>query len=265
MGVTMAEPAVWTEVAIANAVSNPAFANPDQRETLKKWLGSTENILSRYRSSDGIGLNSFPHQVDSNSSAIYPTTMELVALLDARTAGPLFTDTATDDRIRQLSDWLVQQFDFKQRGWPATRSGGIVDSLKFQVYSALLRAEREVGFVIPKQILDAIPHALQDASERNYQFPPDELTYTNEFENQAGARAKTNELIVILWHPWAVQTALFWLQRSQTPEHVSAYDAAIAQRALDHLVIDMAPDIKKRATQTYTYEIAETLYLLSIL
>jgi hypothetical protein len=269
--VTMSEPVMWMRAGLVKASMHPAFKTPQGSADLTRWFGVTDEILHQFRNADGIALNSFPRQVDPDDAAVYPTTMELILLLDARAGGDPANRWSNDERIRQLAEWLSANFNPHLHGWRTfTRSFGdqgpgehVVDSMRFQVYSALLRAERDTGFVIPKEILDTIPTALEEVSERDYGYTQDNVQCAVYFVDDTGTTWKTDEIIVILWHPWAVQDAALWLEREKRLGRPNSLDAAIARRALSHLIVDMAPDIIKNSKETFTYEISETLYAIS--
>jgi len=265
--VTMSEPVVWMQVAIARAYRDPALSHTQNDEPMKSWLATTDKILDQYTSSDGITLNSFPRQLDRSEVGMYPTVVLLIALLERRASGISGNDPALDDRIRKLAKWLCDQFDATHQGWrafPNAKDGNVLDGFNYQIYSALLWTEHDLGFQIPEKILHAIPLALMHISDKSYGDPLEEIRYSNKYLDESGNVATAGEDIVLLWHPWALQTAWRWLDRAEHSRHFNSRDSAIARRALTHLT-EMSGDVIKSSRQTFTYTPSETLYAMSIL
>jgi hypothetical protein len=262
----MAEPALWTEVAISKAFANPRFLELVDVQVVREWFSRTEAIVRRFRSQNGVALNSFPHQKDLGQWALYPTVMELLARLEARSSGVLPKSNDGDAEIVARAGWVSKQFNAQMLGWPASpgfESGPVIDGLTLQTCNALLWAEQEVGFAIPDDILAAIPLLLLKVQERPYGYPCDQVRYSAAYQRLDGSQTTANEDIVFLWYPWAVQVACRWLQRAAERPKQRGRDMVIAHRALAHLIVDMAGEITKTSTQTYTYEVAETVYGLS--
>jgi hypothetical protein len=65
-----------------------------------------------------------------------------------------------------------------------------------------------------------------------------------------------------LWHPWAIETAIRWLQR--TAQHPVPNEQVVrVRRALGWLVVEMSDDKRKAATEGMSFVAGETLYGLS--
>src|SRR6185295_8035410 len=194
--VTMAEPVVWARVALANEFGHPPPGI--SKDWLTRSFASTEAIIGLYQSADRPAINSFPGQLEPRVAAMYPSIMELMALLEAHVSG-IPTAGMTDQRIRLLASWLSARFNAAQPGWPAftgTTDTRSVDAIRFQAYSALLWAEKSVNYPIPRPILDAIPQALEDLTERDYGYDQDQVGYTMAFRGADGVNGPTKELVV---------------------------------------------------------------------
>jgi hypothetical protein len=69
-------------------------------------------------------------------------------------------------------------------------------------------------------------------------------------------------MINFLWHPWAIEAATRWLARdARVPG--PARDRRRVRRALGHLVVDMGPSARAKASEGYIFVASETVYGLS--
>jgi len=165
--------------------------------------------------------------------------------------------------------WLVDQFDADgpDPGWhadPRDKAKEVVDGLTLQIYSELLRAEREAGLAIPAHIVEAIPRHLARLTNRTYDYPHTYGRFRYQFIDHTGA--KRDELIIIefLWYPWAIDCTFRWLNRALA--HAAPHEQVVSvRRTLGHLVVDLE-DMARECTdltKTGAFVAAELLYGLS--
>ena len=133
-------------------------------------------MLRTYRPADTGGWNMFARQKDPERHNPYTTMLALLALLEAREAGQPWDGSVQrrDALLERTAGWLVSEYDAEGSGWRApSETGGnmVLDGLTLQAYYELLRAEREAGVTLPREILDDIPRYLAACAERPSDYP----------------------------------------------------------------------------------------------
>jgi class 3 adenylate cyclase len=267
---TEAEPTLWTIAALACALGTPGLIEGDRRATFDQHLTKAQSAAMRYRPRETGAWNIFPNQKNLDYYSPYSTTLALLALLEVRAAGLPWQGSVEkrDSLLASTAQFLIGQFEEKEglRGWRRTAQRGdpISEGLTFQIYAELLRAEVEAGIALPQPILEEIPGHLARLHGRtkdaSYDMGEYSVKYTS--HEQPPREASGIEGINFLWHPWAIEAAMRWLQRSA--KHPVPNDQIVrVRRALGWLVVDMSDDKRKAATEGMSFVAGETLYGLS--
>lgn len=267
---TEAEPALWTVAALASALGTPGLLEGQRRATFEQYLEKAQSAVMRYRPRDTGAWNIFPNQKNLDYYSPYSTTLAFLALLEVRAAGLPWQGSVEkrDQLLSSTAHFLIGLFEEKdgQRGWRRTaeRADPISEGLTLQIYSELLRAEAEAGVTLPEAILAEIPRHLARLHGRTQDAPYDMGEYSVRFINheEPPREELRNEGINFLWHPWAIDAATRWLQRS-AKHPVPNEQIVRVRRALGWLVVDMSNDKRKAATEGMSFVAAETLYGLS--
>ena len=267
---TQAEPALWTAVALANALGRPGLLTGEARERALKNLAYTQEILKTYRPDNENGWNMFPNQEEPHLHNVYTTALALLALLEARKAN-LTWDASFETRDQLLLNaarWLADRYDSQspEPGWrhaASETSEDTVDGLTLQIYGELLRAEAEAGFVIPPKILEQMPNYLSKCGERNLSFPNDSGEFAALFTDHRGQHYMAREALGFMWYPWAINAAQLWLLHAQRVGEPMEEQVNV-RRALGHLVVDHGDEAIQKFKSEWTFQAAETLYGLSV-
>ena len=268
---TQAEPALWTAVALANALGRPGLLTGEARERALKNLAYTQEILKTYRPDNQNGWNMFPNQEDPHLHNVYTTALALLALLEARKAN-LTWDGSVETRDQLLMNaarWLADRYDAEspEPGWrhaASETSENTVDGLTLQIYGELLRAEAEAGFVIPTKILEQMPDYLTKCGERNLSFPNDSGEFSALFTDHQGRQYMAREALGFMWYPWAINAAQLWLRHAERVGEPMEKQVSV-RRALGHLVVDHGGEAIQKFKSEWTFQAAETLYGLSVI
>jgi TIR domain-containing protein len=268
---TQAEPALWTAIALANALGRPGFLSGEPRERALKNLAYTQEVLKTYRPDNQNGWNMFANQEDPQLHNVYTTALALLALLEARKANLTWDGSfeTRDQLLLNAARWLAGRYDAEspEPGWrhaASETSENTVDGLTLQIYGELLRAEAEAGFVIPAKILEQMPDYLSKCGERNLSFPNDSGEFAAFFTDHRGQQYMAREALGFMWYPWAINAAQLWLlhaARAGDPME----DQVSVRRALGHLVIDHGHEAIQKFKSEWTFQAAETLYGLSVI
>ncbi len=268
---TQAEPALWTAVALANALGRPGFLTGEERQRALKNLAYTQEILKTYRPDNEDGWNMFPNQEDPQLHNVYTTALALLALLEARKANLTWDGSfeTRDQLLLNAARWIANRYDAEspEPGWrhaASETSENTVDGLTLQIYGELLRAEAEAGFVIPPKILEQMPDYLGKCGERNLTFPNDSGEFSALFTDHRGQHYMAREALGFMWYPWAINAAQLWLlhaQRAGEPRE----EQVNVRRALGHLVVDHGDEAIQKFKSEWTFQAAETLYGLSVI
>lgn len=266
---TQAEPALWTAVALANALGRPGLLSDEMREGALKNLTYTQDVLKTYRPDNENGWNMFPNQQDPQLHNVYTTALALLALLEARKANlPWDGSFETRDKLLlNAANWLAGRYDAEspEPGWrhaASETSENTVDGLTLQIYGELLRAEAEAGFVIPPKILEQMPDYLIKCGERNLTFPNDSGEFAALFTDRRGQQYMAREALGFMWYPWAIHAAQLWLSRAERTGAPMEQRVRV-RRALGHLVVDHGNEATQKFKSEWTFQAAETLYGLS--
>jgi class 3 adenylate cyclase len=267
---TEAEPALWTVAALSCALGTPGLLEGERRATFEQYLEKAQSAAIRYRPRETGAWNIFPNQKNLDYYSPYSTTLAFLALLEVRSAGLAWQGSVErrDTLLSSTAQFLIEHFEEKegQRGWRRTaeRADPISEGLTLQIYAELLRGETEAGITLPESILTEIPLHLARLNGRTQDASYDMGEYSVRFVNheQPPREELRNEGINFLWHPWAIETAIRWLQRAG--KHPVPNEQIVrVRRALGWLVVDMSADKRKAATEGMSFVAAETLYGLS--
>jgi len=266
---TQAEPALWTAVALANALGRPGLLTGEARERALKNFAYTQEILKTYRPDNENGWNMFANQDEPHLHNVYTTALALLALLETRKAN-LTWDGSVETRDQLLMNaarWLAGRYDAEspEPGWrhaASETSENTVDGLTLQIYGELLRAETEAGFVIPPKILEQMPDYLSKCGERNLSFPNDSGEFAALFTDQRGQHYMAREALGFMWYPWAINAAQLWLMHAERAGEPMEEQVNV-RRALGHLVVDRGDEAIQKFKSEWTFQAAETLYGLA--
>jgi hypothetical protein len=268
---TQAEPALWTAVALANALGRPGLLTGEARERALKNLSYTQEILKTYRPDNQNGWNMFANQEDPQLHNVYTTALALLALLEARKANLSWDGSfeTRDQLLLNAARWLADRYDAEspEPGWrhaASETSENTVDGLTLQIYGELLRAEAEAGFVIPPKILEQMPAYLNNCGERNLSFPNDSGEFAALFTDHRGQKYMAREALGFMWYPWAIHAAQLWLLHAQRVGEPVEQQVSV-RRALGRLVVDHGNEAIQKFKSEWTFQAAETLYGLSVI
>jgi hypothetical protein len=268
---TQAEPALWTAVALANALGRPGLLTGEARERALKNLAYTQDVLKTYRPDNENGWNMFPNQEEPHLHNVYTTALALLALLESRKANLTWDGSfeTRDHLLLNAAGWLAGRYDAEspEPGWrhaASETSENTVDGLTLQIYGELLRAEAEAGFVIPPKILEQMPEYLSKCGERNLSFPNDSGEFAALFTDHRGQQYMAREALGFMWYPWAINAAQLWLLHAQRAGEPMEKQVEV-RRALGHLVVDHGDEAIQKFKSEWTFQAAETLYGLSVI
>jgi len=266
---TQAEPALWTAVALANALGRPGLLTGEARERALKNFAYTQEILKTYRPDNENGWNMFANQEDPQLHNVYTTALALLALLEARKANLTWDGSleTRDQLLLNAARWLAGRYDAEspEPGWrhaASETSENTVDGLTLQIYGELLRAEVEAGFVIPPKILEQMPDYLAKCGERNLSFPNDSGEFAALFTDHRGQKYMAREALGFMWYPWAINAAQLWLMHAERVGEPMEEQVNV-RRALGHLVVDRGDEAIQKFKSEWTFQAAETLYGLA--
>lgn len=268
---TQAEPALWTAVALANALGRTGLLTGESRERALRNFAYTQEILKTYRPDNENGWNMFPNQEDPHLHNVYTTALALLALLETRKANLTWDGSfeTRDQLLLNAARWLANRYDAQspEPGWrhaASETSEDTVDGLTLQIYGELLRAEVEAGFVIPPKILEQIPDYLSRCGERDLSFPNDSGEFSALFTDHRGQQYMAREALGFMWYPWAINAAQLWLFHAARVGEPMEKQVSV-RRALGRLVIDRGPEAIQKFKSEWTFQAAETLYGLSVI
>lgn len=268
---TQAEPALWTAVALANALGRPGLLTGEARERALKNLAYTQEILKTYRPDNQNGWNMFPNQEDPHLHNVYTTALALLALLEARKANLMWDGSVEtrDQLLMKAARWLADRYDAEspEPGWrhaASETSENTVDGLTLQIYGELLRAEAEAGFLIPPKILEQMPDYLSKCGDRNLSFPNDSGEFAALFTDHRGQQYMAREALGFMWYPWAINAAQLWLMHAERVGEPMEKQVGV-RRALGRLVVDRGGEAIQKFKSEWTFQAAETLYGLSVI
>ncbi len=262
---TLAEPALWTTAALAAALARPHLLDDAERQRMLAHLAYTQEALQLYRLRDDGGWNMFPRQKAADDANPYTTTLALLTLLELKRAGVPWEGSATrrDELLRRTAQWLIRHYDATNDppGWQGTgeAAGETYDGLTLQIYALLLRAQAEADVSVPPAILAQIPKHLAQCAIRDFSFPVSRAEFSAVCLDANNHEYTGKESVGFLWHPWAMAAAQEWLLWAEQ-HNVPREERVRVQRALGHMVVTLGDDAVKRASVTWTFIPAETLY-----
>jgi hypothetical protein len=266
---TQAEPAIWTAIALAEALSRPDLLTGERRLRLKQRFLYTQQVLATYRPTKFTGgWNMFPNQKEPSVESPYTTTLMLIAFLESGQAHlPWETSSnQADELVVSAANWLVKRYEpaGNPPGWRATNVAAdrVIEGLTFQIYAALLRAHNEAGYTIPEAIAAQIAPLLERCVERPIDYP-DMSEYTlHALRTHNGTDYMGRQGLTFYWYPWAVECAVRWLEFAEK-EGQPAENVARVHRVLGHLVVDLGDYQRKKCDDGWVFAPSETLYCLS--
>ena len=265
---TLAEPACWTIVLLARALSTPGVLHPGERALYLDRLARAQAATAIYRPLASGGWNIFPNQRYPQRFSPYSTTLGLLALLETHSAGLPWAGSiaARDALLQRTAQFLIARFrrGGEVIGWQRTYDATepISEGMTLQLAAQLMRAEMQAGIALPREIPAAVPQLLELASGHPPDQPDDAAEFNEVFHNHDGQELPGTESINFPWHSWAVETATRWLARNGgTP---AAQEQIVAvRRALGVLLVDMEQARIKAAVEGWSYIGGETLFNLS--
>jgi class 3 adenylate cyclase len=266
---TEAEPALWTVAALACALGSPGVLEGDRRTQFEQYLEKAQTAVMIYRPRDTGAWNIFPNQKNLDYYSPYSTALALLALLEVRAAGLPWQGSIEkrDALLKSTAEFLIGLFEEKQgeRGWRRTaeKAEPVSEGLTLQIYAELLRAEAEAGIQLPAQIIAEIPRRIKSLERRDTK---DNLYDMGEFRvvftTHDNREKRGTEGINFLWHPWAIDAAMRWLERAKRvptpPENVRG-----VYRTLAVLAVDMSEKKREEATKAFSFVGGEGVYGLS--
>jgi class 3 adenylate cyclase len=265
---TEAEPALWTIAALSCALGTPGLLEGDRRATFEGYLAKAQSAAMIYRPRETGAWNIFPNQRNLDHYSPYSTALALLALLEVKAAGQPWQGSVEkrDSLLKSTAQYLISLFEEKEgkRGWRRTaeRADPISEGLTLQIYSELLRAEAEAGIEISPAILAAIPDRLVRLYDSDLNAAYDMGEYSVKFTNHENREELRNEGINFLWHPWAIDAAARWLERTKRFPAPRSQVVGV-QRALGWLVVDSSEKQRKDATGGMSFVAGEALIGLS--
>src|SRR5207249_517957 len=133
-------------IYLARALGRPGLLQGDQRRLWEARYAEVQEILRNFRGDDFRGgWNLVPKQQDRHNTLVYPSTLALLALLEAQRAGLPWDGSAQrrDELLRQTAAWLMDNFqETPSDGWRGhldDRTEAVYDGLTLKVYAVLLR------------------------------------------------------------------------------------------------------------------------------
>jgi hypothetical protein len=204
--------------------------------------------------------------------SVYTSALAVMALLETHASGEPWN--GNQERclalLKDTVTWLAREFENEHanKGWygTMTKVSGVNDGLTLQVYTLLLRDNREAGIAIPDSIMTAIKSHLISLNDRSYDYPVSTIRPTYNYKDALNKPRNVTITIRCLWHPWAVSCTSQWLQFPLARDNATPDERVQIRRVMGQLVVNDAPSIREslvNATAKRHYIAAETLYALS--
>lgn len=266
---TICEPVCWTIVLLARALGTPGLLQPGEREIYMERLAKAQAATAIYRPLANGGWNIFPNQKHLGHFSPYSTALGLLALLETRAAGLPWAGSVPerDALLKRTAEFLLAHYTRRggSLGWQRTSAASepISEGMSLQLYAELMRAEEQNAIVLPAEMLAEIPRHLERLVGRKANDPDDAGEYIESFRSHTGAELPGTESINFIWHSWAIETAVRWLDRTKrfpAPHH----EIVAVRRALGVLVVDMEAGRTKTAVEGQSFIGGETLLGLSV-
>jgi hypothetical protein len=216
------------------------------------------------------GWNIFPNQDNLDVHSSYSSTLALLALLETHSANQPWQGSVQkrDELLKQTAEFLISRFVKVEQGFGGWRqspslASAVSEGLTLQIYAELLRAEQQTGLRLPGEMLEEISKHLADMNSRTKENPYDAGEFIITFKSHTGEAMKRNESINFLWHSWAIEAAVRWLNRSQSAQ-APREDIVRVRRALGHLVVDLSEPMRQKAVEGESFIGGETLLGYSV-
>ncbi len=270
---TLAEPGIWSVAALARALAIPGLLEGEVRAKTEERLQLAQRAIAIYHPLEKSGgWNIFPSQTNPAQHSPYTTTLALLALLETHAAKEPWEGSMEkrDALLEQTAKYLISLFVKADgpnvySGWRRTGSPAapISEGLTLQIYSELLRAQKQTGLPLPAEMLAEMSRHLGALYERTSDVPYDAGEYSSPFKTHQGLEQRGNESINFLWHSWAIEAAVRWLE---SPAASSAPRSSVVsvKRALAWLVVKMSDDKRKEAVEGMSFIGGETLLGYSV-
>ena len=268
---TLGEPALWTVSAFARALGEPKLLEGEARTLAESRLRKAQEASERYHPRpDSGGWNIFPNQTHLDIHSPYTTALALLSLLETHSAAQPWAGTVErrDALLEQTARYLISLHEEKkgQSGWRRTASPAepISEGLTLQIYAELLRAEKQTGLAMPPELVTRLTDRLVRLHDRTDESAYDAGEFNVEFTSHLGEVRFEKEAINFLWHSWAIEAAVRWLDRAQkipaTPE-----DIVRVRRTLGFLVVGLSEAKRKEAVEGMSFIGGETLLGYSVI
>lgn len=268
---TLAEPGVWTVAMLARALAIPGLLEGEARTKTEERLRLAQEAIAIYHPLEQSGgWNIFPSQANPALHSPYTTTLALLALLETHSAKQPWQGSVEkrDALLKKTAEYLIASFvkdPTGMSGWRRTSSPAvpISEGLTLQIYSELLRAQKQTGLALPADMLEEIPRHLSGFYRRTAGVPYDAGEYSSPFKTHEGVELRGNESINFLWHSWAIEAAARWLE---SPGAATAPRSSVVsvRRALGWLVVNMSEEKRKEAVEGMSFIGGETLLGYSV-
>jgi hypothetical protein len=260
---THAEPVFWMVIALARALAVAGVVDAGDRTVWEERLAYAQSAAKPYRMKEG-AWSLYPDQIAPAGHA-YTSALALLALLETRASNlPWDRSVAARDALLASSAaWLESQFyrdGVPMPGWRVDSDDAtnpVMEGLTLQIDSELLRAEREAGVALSSDILAALPNQLSLLQDRPLSFPDSSDSAVGTYVDDHGTRSSEQLPLTFFWYPWAVESCVQWLDRASR-QGAPVEQVVRVRRALGHLVVDLAADVRSRAAQTFV--VAEDLF-----
>lgn len=275
---TVAEPALWLSVAMADALGSPGLLSANERKQYLREIAAIQRTTDAYGPYKDGHWDTFPGQPDRdrNGYSTYASASALLALLEARTANLGWEGSiARRDRYaRATARWLMQQcmVDRNDGVPPHCQPGPEAQDedypgLTLQVYAELLRSAA-YGYITPtKHYDDAIAQQLQRAVSEAGNGQHSGYTDTHQYVDDSGrlsAFAGSQKIDYVVG-PWALECATLYVLHLRAV-HAPRDELAQYQRVVGDLLplinatrVDPSPDLYPRTEAPYALAAVEGL------
>jgi hypothetical protein len=263
-----AEPILWAASAVAAALARPDLVPGEQRDRLERFLAEIHTILRAYAPTDPEGgWHIAAHLLKPALQNTYVNVLALQTLLDTRRAGLTWDGSAgrRDELIAQTARWLLRNFDpnAPRPGWYKDNGmhDHVIDGLTLQGYAVLLRAADEADIALPDGFSDHVRRHLLECGRRPLDAPDEAHYVSYAFRRADGKQDSVVQNLKQLWYPWAIESAVRWLEHAQRNSHNETHVLEV-KRVLGRLVVELGPQAA-RSSEAFAFVPAERLYGLT--
>jgi class 3 adenylate cyclase len=270
---TEVEPTLWCVAMVASALRRPGLLAAEERPEFERYLSTAQRAAMVFHPLEGGAWNIFPRQKDLARHSPYSTTLALLALLETHAAAQPWNGSV-ELRDRLLADtaaFLVRLYEPAETpaGWRRTAdaSDKVSPGLTMQILAELLWAEKAAGIHLPGHLVAAIPGHLLERADRGVAEAYDMGEFRTAFMKRDVASGKDVEVshaegINFLWHPWAIECAVRWLERARA-RGAPRIDEVRVRRSLGQFVVDKGDEAVRSASTGAVFVASETLIGLS--